>query len=159
MAELVQPFPRAGIDVLPEEDEPAVVPGAIVAHVGREEAFGVGEFGVPEREAADEPLAVGPDVVVLGVFGEHLGEEGEFGGGDAVEAGHEGLAVMPMATQGSAQLAGFRRVCGVFFNLPDLVVFEVLQGKVVEPLEFLEDIVLQIRSVRLLELEYRVRSV
>ena len=29
---------------------------------------------------SDEPLAVGPDVVVLGVFGEHAGEECGFCG-------------------------------------------------------------------------------
>lgn len=81
--------------MLPEEDEPAVVPRAVVADVGCEERFDVGEFGVPEREVTDQPLPVGPDVVVFGVFGEHAGEEGEFGGGERGEMGHERLAVMP----------------------------------------------------------------
>lgn len=59
-----------------------MVPRAVVADVGGKERFDVREFRVPKGEVADEPLAVGPDVVVLGVFGEHAGEEGEFGGGE-----------------------------------------------------------------------------
>lgn len=74
--------------MLTEEDEPAVVPSAVIADVGGQETFDVMEFGVPEGEVSDEPLAVGPDVVVFGVFGEHLGEEGEFGGGHGGKAGH-----------------------------------------------------------------------
>ena len=62
-----------------KEDEPAVVPGAVVADIGSEEVFDIWEFGVPEGEVTDEPLTVGPDVVVFGIFGEHLGEEGELG--------------------------------------------------------------------------------
>lgn len=95
IAHLVHSLAGAGIDVLAEEDEPAVVPGAVVADIGGEEAFDVGEFGVPEGEVADEPLAVGPDVVVFGVFGEHAGDEGELGGGEGGEMGHEGLTVVP----------------------------------------------------------------
>ena len=44
---------------------------------------------------ADEPGAVGPDVVVFGVFGEHAGEEAEFRGGEGGEVGCYGLAVVP----------------------------------------------------------------
>ena len=66
--------------MLTKEDEPAVVPGAIVANIGGEEAFDVREFGFPEGEVSYKPLAVGPDVIVLGIFGKHLGEKGELGG-------------------------------------------------------------------------------
>lgn len=72
-----------------------MVPCAVVADVGGEERFDVREFGVPEREVADEPLAVGPDVVILGVFREHAGEEREFGGRERGEMAHECLTVMP----------------------------------------------------------------
>ena len=81
--------------MLPEEDEPAVVPGAVVADVGGDEGFDVRELGVPEGEVPDEPLAVGPDVVVFAVFGEHAGEEGEFGFGEAGQVADEDLAVVP----------------------------------------------------------------
>ena len=43
----------------------------------------------------DEPLAVGPDVVVFGVFSEHAGEEGEFASGEGGEVGDYCLAVVP----------------------------------------------------------------
>ena len=78
-----------------EGDEPTMVPGAVVAHVGTEERFDVGEFGVPEGEVADEPLSVGPDVVVFGVFGEHAGQEGELGWWEGGELGHDDLAMVP----------------------------------------------------------------
>ena len=42
-----------------------------------------------------EPLPVGPDVVVFGVFGQHTSKEGKFCWGEGGNAGHEGLAVMP----------------------------------------------------------------
>lgn len=57
-----------------------MVPGAVVADVEGEEGVDVRDFGgVPEGEVAAKPLPVGPDVVVFCVFGEHVGEEGEFG--------------------------------------------------------------------------------
>lgn len=65
-----------GVSVSCKDDEPAVVPGAVVADVGLEDRFDVGQFGVPEGEMAHEPLTVGPDMVVFDVFGEHAGEEG-----------------------------------------------------------------------------------
>ena len=43
-----------------------------------------------------EPLPVGPDVVVLDVFGEDAGEKGEFGGGECWNLGHNYLAMVPM---------------------------------------------------------------
>ena len=82
--------------MLAKEHEPAVVPGAVVAHVCGKQRVDVGDLvGVPEREVAHEPLSVGPDVVVFGVFGEHACEEGEFGGGEGGDVGHEHLAVVP----------------------------------------------------------------
>ena len=86
-----------------------MVPGAVVAHVVAQQGFDVGEFVVPEGEVADEPLAVGPDVVVFGVFGEHAGEEGEFGGWEGGDGGHDYLAVVPWwerAGLGSSCLVG-----------------------------------------------------
>jgi len=52
-----------------ETEEPAVVPRRVVADVLVEEGGGGGEFGggVEEGEVGDEPLAVGPDVVVFAV--------------------------------------------------------------------------------------------
>ena len=57
-----------------------MIPGAVVANIGLKQGFDVWEFRVPEGETPDEPLAVGPNVVVLGVFGEHEGEERDFCG-------------------------------------------------------------------------------
>ena len=73
-----------------------MVPGGVVADVLVEEAVDVRELGVPEGEVAHQPLAVGPDVVVFGILVEHLGEEGEFGGGDGGDFGHGYLAVVPV---------------------------------------------------------------
>lgn len=83
VADLIHPLAAFRIDVPPEKDEPAMVPGAVVADVMAEERFDVGDFGigVPEGEVPDEPLAVRPDVVVFGILGEHEGEEGELGCG------------------------------------------------------------------------------
>jgi len=78
-----------------EDDEPAVVPRAVVADVVVQEGRDVGELGVPEGEVPDQPLPVGPDVVVFGVAAEHGAEEGEFGGGEGGDVGHDGLAVVP----------------------------------------------------------------
>ena len=64
-----------GICMSCEHDKPAVVPGAVVTDIGLEEGFNVGQFEIPEGEIPDQPLAVGPDVVIFGVFGEHEGEE------------------------------------------------------------------------------------
>ena len=88
-----------------EDDEPAVVPGAVVAEVDEEEVFDEGELrggggGGPQGEVGDEPLPVGPDVVVLGVFGEHAGEEGELVGWQGGELRHDGLAVVPARRRG-----------------------------------------------------------
>ena len=49
-----------------------MVPGGVVADVLAEEGLDGGELGggVEEGEVSDEPLPVGPDVVVLGVEGE-----------------------------------------------------------------------------------------
>ena len=80
----------------PKGHEPTVVPGAVIADVGAQHGFRVGELAVPEGEVPYEPLSVGPDVVVLGVFGEHAGEEGEFAGGKSGDRGHDYLAVVPM---------------------------------------------------------------
>ena len=55
-----------------------------------------GGGGGPQGEVGDEPLAVGPDVVVLGVFGEHAAEEGELEGREGGELRHDGLAVVPV---------------------------------------------------------------
>lgn len=82
-------------DVPREDDEPAVVPRAVVADVVVQEGLDVGELGVPEGEVSDEPLPVGPDVIVFGVAAEHGGEEGEFGGGQGGDVGHYCLAVVP----------------------------------------------------------------
>lgn len=51
-----------------------MVPGGVVADVGVEEGLDVCDFagGIPEFEVADKPVAVGPDVVVFGVLGEHV---------------------------------------------------------------------------------------
>ena len=40
-------------------------------------------------------MPVGPNVVVLCIFGEHAGEEGEFAGGHGGDVGHYYLAVVP----------------------------------------------------------------
>ena len=72
-----------------------MIPSAVVADVGSQERFYVREFGVPERKMSHEPLPVGPDVVVFGVFGKRAGEEGDFGWGKGGDAGHDGLAVVP----------------------------------------------------------------
>ena len=84
-----------------EDHEPAVIPGAVVANVDEEEVFHEvelrgGRGGGPEGEVGDEPLPVGPDVVVLGVFGEHAAEEGELVRWKEGELGHDGLAVVPV---------------------------------------------------------------
>ena len=44
----------------------------------------------------DQPLAIGPDVVVFGVFGEHTGEECGFCGRYGGDMGHDDLAVVPV---------------------------------------------------------------
>ncbi len=44
---------------------------------------------------AHKPLQVGPDVIIFRVFGEHLGEEGEFVGWKRGEVGNDYLAVVP----------------------------------------------------------------
>ena len=72
-----------------------MVPGAVIADVFCEEGLDVRELLVPDGEVTDQPLAVGPHVVVFGVFGEHLGEEGEFGGRYGGDVGHDYLAVVP----------------------------------------------------------------
>ena len=52
-----------------KHDKVSVVPSAVVAHIAGEQRLDVSEFfcRVPEGEVPHEPLAVGPDVVVLGV--------------------------------------------------------------------------------------------
>lgn len=84
-----------GIGVASEDDEPAMIPGAIVADVEFEEAVDDGNFFVPDAEAADEPLAVGPDVVVFGVFAEDFVEEGGFRGRELIDLGHDDLTMVP----------------------------------------------------------------
>ena len=55
-----------------------MVPGAVVANIFVKESLDVGELVVPKREVPDEPLPVGPDMVIFAIFVEHLAEEGEF---------------------------------------------------------------------------------
>lgn len=89
IADFIKAFPGFGINVAAKENKVAVVPGAVVADVGREEGLDVREFsGVPEGEVPDEPLPIRPDMVVLCIFGKHAGEEGEFRRWEGVEAGH-----------------------------------------------------------------------
>lgn len=63
---------------------------------------------------SDQPLPVGPDVVVFGVAAEHGGEEGEFGGGEGGDVGHYCLAVVPVLLELSRRLGldGVRRKWG-----------------------------------------------
>lgn len=44
----------------------------------------------------DKPLAVGPDVVVFGIFGKHAGKECSFCRGYGGDVGHDYLAVVPV---------------------------------------------------------------
>lgn len=110
-----------------EDDEEAMGPGRIVAQVVFNHALSGGELkGTPVVELGDEVLAVRPDVVVLGVFGEDLGDEVRLGlckllaclrvGGDGrVVVVKEELAVVP-----------------------DLVVLEVVHGDAIEPLDLVQ---------------------
>ena len=76
-----------------------MIPGRVIAYILLEEFLDVGEFlgVIPEREVRDEPLPIGPDVVVFGVEGEHGGEEGTFGLGDRRVLGDQELAVVPVS--------------------------------------------------------------
>jgi hypothetical protein len=74
-----------------------MVPRGVVAHILPEEGLDRGELGgrVEEVEVADEPLPVGPDVVVFGVEEQDAREEEGFGCGGVGERGEERLAVVP----------------------------------------------------------------
>ena len=83
-------------------------------------------------------MPVGPDVVVLCVFGEHAGEEGEFAGGHGGDVGHYYLAVVParIAEVSSERIGGLVRM------VPDLEVLVVSYGNRVQPFELLNKIFL-----------------
>lgn len=104
-------------------------PRRVVAQVILNHALRGGELkGAPVVELRDEVLAVRPDMVVLGVIGEDLGDEvglglGKLLGGAGVGAERVGEVVV------EEELA----------VVPDLVVLEVVQGHVVEPLDLIRD--------------------
>ena len=54
---------------------------------------------------SDEPLAVGPNVIILDIFGEHAGEEIGFGGRHGGDMGHDHLAVVPARSVNFSPLA------------------------------------------------------
>ena len=74
-----------------------MIPSTVVSDISGHEFLDGGIFGggVPEGEMADEPLAVGPDMVVLGVEGEDAVEESRFGRKRCGEVRHHLLAVVP----------------------------------------------------------------
>ena len=69
-------FAALGVDVLAKENEPPVVPGAIVAYIEGQKGVYVRNLGgIPEGEMPTKPLAVGPYMIILRVFGQHGSEE------------------------------------------------------------------------------------
>lgn len=94
-----------------------MVPSRIVTHVFLDQLFRRLKLTlIPEVEPADQPLTVGPDVVVLGIELEHLGDE-------------VGLA-----------LGRVQSVDNQLAVVPDLVILLVCQCRLVEPVEFLAKI-------------------
>lgn len=103
-------------------------PSRVVAQIILNHALSGGELKrTPVVELGDEILAIRPDVVVLGVFGEDLGDEVRLGlckllaclgvGGDGrVVVVKEELAVVP-----------------------DLVVLEIVHGDAVEPFDLVQN--------------------
>ena len=95
-----------------ERDKEPVVPRRVVANVALEQPIHVAQLAVPHAlalfgrrprragpravrvEVAQDPLAVGPRVVVLGVDRERLGGEVELARG-VVEGKDDGAAVLP----------------------------------------------------------------
>lgn len=76
-----------------------MVPGRVVAYIVREHRVHGLQFRVSVEEwvgeLSAEPLAVAPDVVILGVKGENVGEEGGLGGREAGHEGQKELAMVP----------------------------------------------------------------
>ena len=68
----------------------------------------------------DQPLAIRPDVVILGIFGEHAGEERKLRVGHRVNMRHDSIAVMP-----------------------NLVVLEMFKRNAVEPSELFKKVFLE----------------
>ena len=104
-------------------------PGAVVPDIGSEKFFCGSEFiGVEEVEFANKILTVAPDVVVFGVFIEHLGHEGYLGLCESVEG---------------CSICGYGSVEVINYDLavmPDLIVLLVLQSDFIDPIELLVDI-------------------
>lgn len=112
-----------------EDDEEAVRPRRVVAQVILNHILRRGELkGAPVVELRDEVLAVRPHMVVLGVLGEDLGDEVGLGFGKLLG----GLGI-------GAERVGEVVVEEELAVVPDLVVLEVVQGDVVEPLDFIRD--------------------
>lgn len=89
-----------------EDDKPAMIPGAVVAHVLPKEPLNVRQLSVPERKVTDQPLAIGPDVVVFDILGEHVAEEVNLISWQSRDVRHHYLAVMPETIRISACATG-----------------------------------------------------
>ena len=100
-----------------------MIPDTVVADVFLEERFDVRELLVPDGKVPDEPLPVGPDVVIFAILFEHEAEEGELVGGDGGDWGHDYLAVVPV--EGKSGLLGSEvgRLEGMDIDEPYLVIF------------------------------------
>lgn len=114
---------RGGVRGVREDEEEAVGPGRVVAHVLVDHALDARELGGvgPHAQLADGVLPVRPDVVVLGVLGEHV---------------HHEVALGPAEPPHLVGAVPDLRVVVVQQQLPvvpDLVVLLVLEGHLVEP--------------------------
>lgn len=108
---------RKVVRVSTKDQEPAVVPGRVVTDILAKQSLDSLDLAlVPQVEAANQPLAVAPDVVVLRILSQHAGYELLLAG-RVSQVVDDGLAVVP-----------------------DLVVLEVLEGGGVEPVELFAEV-------------------
>jgi hypothetical protein len=99
-----------------------MVPGGVVPDVRFQERLHILDLAriIPELEMSDEPVAVCPDVIILGVLGKHLHQKVLLSGRKSWEMSprrHENLAVVPY-----------------------LIVLEMLQSDFIEPFNLLIEI-------------------
>ena len=121
---------RGGVARVGEDEEEAVGPGRVVADVVVDHALEAVELAVrlvlPHAQLARQVLAVAPHVVILGVLGEHLHDEGAL-------APREPLHLIGRVGDGGVVVVEQELTV-----VPDLVVLEVVEGGLVEPLELVQ---------------------
>lgn len=123
-----------------KNNEPPMIPRAIVTDIGLKQRVNVWQFIVPECEMAYEPLPVGPDVVVFGVNLEHTGKEGNFSSRQICNVAHYDLSMMPERGERISWDWAVELETG---KAPYLEVLDVLDGDGIKPFELFEKVFVQ----------------